>query len=53
MQMIQLVVKSIQEEKYYQNRFNFSSNVHFDELQTFFYPIMDEASFYINGKQIT
>ena len=44
--------KPIQEEKYYQNRFNFSSNVHFDELQTFFYPIMDEASFYINGNRL-
>ena len=44
--------KSIQEEKYYQNRFNFSSNVNFDELQTFFYPIMDEASFYINGNRL-
>ena len=29
--------KSIQEEKSYQNRFNFSSNVHFDETGTFFY----------------
>lgn len=44
--------KSLQEEKYYQNRFNFSSNVNFDETQTFFYPIMDEASFYINGNKL-
>jgi len=44
--------KPIQEEKYYQNRFNFSSNVHFDETGTFFYPIMDEASFYINGNRL-
>ena len=44
--------KSLQEEKYYQNRFNFSSNVHFDETGTFFYPIMDEASFYINGNRL-
>ena len=42
----------IQEEKSYQNRFNFSSNVHFDETGTFFYPIMDEASFYINGNRL-
>jgi len=44
--------KSLQEEKYYQNRYNFSSNVHFDETGTFFYPIMDEASFYINGNRL-
>ena len=44
--------RSIQEEKSYQNRFNFSSNVHFDEKGTFFYPIMDEASFYINGNRL-
>ncbi len=42
----------IQEEKSYQNRFNFSSNVHFDETGTFFNPIMDEASFYINGNRL-
>ena len=44
--------KSLQEEKYYQNRFNFSSNVNFDEVQTFFNPIMDEASFFINGNRL-
>jgi|TARA_Y100000996_G_scaffold368257_1_gene314549 hypothetical protein len=44
--------KALQEEKYYQNRFNFSSNVNFDEVQTFFYPIMSEASFYINGSKL-
>jgi hypothetical protein len=44
--------KLLQEDKYYQNRFNFSSNVNFDETQTFFYPIMDEASFYINGNKL-
>ena len=44
--------KSLQEEKSYQNRFNFSSNVHFDETGTFLYPIMDEASFYINGNRL-
>ena len=42
----------VHEEMSYQNRFNFSSNVNFDELQTFFYPIMDEASFYINGNRL-
>ena len=41
-----------QERKFYQNRFNFSSNVNFDEVQTFFNPIMDEASFYINGNRL-
>ena len=44
--------KPLQEEKYYQNRFNFSSNVNFDEVQTFFNPIMDEASFFINGNRL-
>ena len=41
-----------QERKFYQNRFNFSSNVNFDEVQTFFNPIMDETSFYINGNRL-
>jgi hypothetical protein len=41
------------EENYYsQNRFNFSSNVNFDQLQTFFNPIMESASFYINGNKL-
>ena len=41
------------EEKYLcQNRFNFSSNVSFDEIQTFFDPIMESASFYINGNKL-
>jgi hypothetical protein len=40
-------------ENYYsQNRFNFSSNVNFDEIQTFFEPIMENASFYINGNKL-
>jgi hypothetical protein len=40
-------------ENYYsQNRFNFSSNVNFDEVQTFFEPIMENASFYINGNRL-
>ena len=41
------------EEKYLcQNRFNFSSNVSFDEIQSFFDPIMASASFYINGNKL-
>src|SRR6056300_825694 len=40
------------EKQFCQNRFNFSSNVNFDEIQTFFYPIMSEASFYINGNKL-
>ena len=40
-------------ETYYsQNRFNFSSNVNFDETQTFFYPILESASFFINGSKL-
>lgn len=41
-----------EETHYCQNRFNFSSNVNFDETQTFFEPIMDNASFYINGNKL-
>jgi hypothetical protein len=37
---------------YMHNRFNFSSNVNFDELNTFFDPVMDRASFYIQGTQL-
>jgi len=37
---------------YIHNRFNFSSNVNFDELNTFFYPVMDKARFYIQGTQL-
>jgi hypothetical protein len=40
------------EKRLYQNRFNFSSNVSFDEVQTFFDPIMESASFYINGNRL-
>jgi len=43
---------SINEQRLFQNRFNFSSNVNFDETQTFFFPIMDTASFYINGEKL-
>ena len=35
-----------------QNRFNFSSNVSFDDQLTFFNPIMKDASFYINGTKL-
>jgi len=44
--------QALQERRSYQNRFNFSSNVNFDEVQTFFNPIMDETSFYINGNRL-
>ena len=37
---------------YINNRFNFSSNVNFDELNTFFYPVMQKAQFYIEGTQL-
>ena len=36
-------------ELYIHNRFNFSSNVNFDELQTFYAPVMDLAKFHLNG----
>jgi hypothetical protein len=36
----------------FQNRFNFSSNVSFDDQTTFFDPIMESASFYINGNRL-
>ena len=42
----------VNEQRLYQNRFNFSSNVNFDEVQTFFHPIMSEASFNINGNKL-
>jgi hypothetical protein len=40
------------ETYYFQNRFNFSSNVNYDQLTTFYNPIMDSASFYINGNKL-
>ena len=40
------------ETYYFQNRFNFSSNVNYDQLTTFYHPIMDSASFYINGNKL-
>ena len=50
------IVKEVGETEegnfYMHNRFNFSSNVNFDELNTFFDPVMDRASFYIQGTQL-
>jgi hypothetical protein len=40
------------EEMLFQNRFNFSSNVSFDDQTTFFDPIMESASFHINGNRL-
>ena len=34
----------------FQNRFNFGSILDFDQLYSFFYPVMDKAKFYINGQ---
>jgi hypothetical protein len=45
-------VPGSEEEFLCQNRFNFSSNVSFDEIQTFFDPIMESASFFINGNKL-
>ena len=42
----------VNEQMLFQNRFNFSSNVSFDDQTTFFDPIMDSASFYINGTRL-
>ena len=42
----------VNEERLYQNRFNFSSSATFDEIQTFFNPIMETASIYINGNKL-
>lgn len=42
----------INEERLYQNRFNFSTSPNFDEIQTFFNPVMDSASFFINGQRL-
>jgi hypothetical protein len=41
------------EDLYYvHNRFNFSSALDFAGENTFFYPLMSEASFYINGNKL-
>ena len=34
------------------NRFNFSSNVNFDQTYTFFSPVMYDAKFHINGNRL-
>ena len=39
-------------KRLYQNRFNFSSETDFQGENTFFFPIMTEASFYINGNKL-
>ena len=39
-------------ERLYQNRFNFSSALDFAGENTFFYPLMSEASFFINGNRL-
>ena len=39
-------------ERLYQNRFNFSSALDFQGEDTFFYPLMADASFYINGNKL-
>jgi len=36
----------------YHNRFNFSSNFNFDEINNFFSPVMYDAKFYINGNRL-
>lgn len=43
--------KFLDEELYFHNRFNFSKSSNFDEIETFFNPIMDSASFYLNGNR--
>ena len=45
-------VPSSDGERLYQNRFNFSSSLDFFGENTFFYPLMSEASFYINGNKL-
>ena len=39
-------------QRLYQNRFNFSSSLDFQGENTFFYPLMSEASFNINGNKL-
>lgn len=45
-------VPSTDGERLYQNRFNFSSSLDFFGENTFFFPLMSEASFYINGNKL-
>lgn len=42
----------VEGDRLYQNRFNFSSARDFQGENTFFYPVMTEASFYINGNKL-
>tara|TARA_Y100000389_G_scaffold149746_1_gene149179 strand:+ start:182 stop:1519 length:1338 start_codon:yes stop_codon:yes gene_type:complete len=39
-------------QRLYQNRFNFSSSLDFQGENTFFYPLLSEASFNINGNKL-
>jgi len=39
-------------ERLYQNRYNFSSALDFAGENTFFYPILSEATFFINGNKL-
>lgn len=39
-------------QRLYQNRFNFSSSLDFQGENTFFYPLMSEGSFNINGNKL-
>jgi len=43
---------SVAGQRLYQNRFNFSSTLDFQGENTFFYPLMSEASFNINGNKL-
>jgi len=45
-------VPSTDGERLYQNRFNFSSALDFAGENTFFFPLMSEASFFINGTRL-
>jgi hypothetical protein len=45
-------VPSTTGERLYQNRFNFSSALDFAGVNTFFFPLMSEASFFINGSRL-
>ena len=42
----------VNEERLFQNRFNFSTSSKFDEIETFYNPVLSSASFYINGNRL-
>ena len=42
----------VNEERLFQNRFNFSTSSKFDEIDTFYNPVLASASFYINGNRL-